>query len=56
MKTLFPLLLIGAISIFVLFAPPAASVFKQHPECSISGFSPDLTVNQRAFCREWRKK
>jgi hypothetical protein len=42
--------------VFVLFAPPANTVFKQHPECSLAGFSPDLTQKQRAFCREWKKK
>lgn len=40
----------------VYFLPPAKSVFPQHPECSIAGFSPDLTQKQRAFCREWNKK
>jgi len=60
MKTLFPLFIFGlavnVVGIFVVFAPPAADIFPQHPECSISGFSPDLTQKQRAFCREWRKK
>ena len=37
-------------SIFVMFAPPASQVFK-HPECSISGFSPDLSLSQKQFCR-----
>jgi hypothetical protein len=37
---------------FVLFAPTA----NQHPECSISGFSPDLTQKQRSFCRDWNKR
>jgi hypothetical protein len=43
-------------SMFVMFAPPANTVFRQHPECSIAGFSPDLNQKQRAFCREWSKK
>lgn len=43
-------------TMFVLFAPPADTVFRQHPECSIAGFSPDLSQKQRAFCREWNKK
>jgi len=37
-------------SIFVMFAPPASQVFR-HPECSISGFSPDLSLSQKQFCR-----
>jgi hypothetical protein len=56
MTTWIPIVIIGVASVFVLFAPPATSVFKQHPECSISGFSPDISTKQRAFCREWRKK
>tara|TARA_R110000868_G_C10377859_1_gene719071 strand:+ start:352 stop:534 length:183 start_codon:yes stop_codon:yes gene_type:complete len=60
MKTLFPLFMLGLIvnlvGIFVLFAPPAKEVFPQHPECSVAGFSPDLTQKQRAFCRERNKK
>jgi len=60
MKTLFPLFIFGlvanAIGIFVIFAPPASEVFPQHPECSVAGFSPDISQKQRAFCREWRKK
>ena len=60
MKTLFPLFIFGlvanAVGIFVIFAPPANTVFRQHPECSIAGFSPDLIQKQRAFCREWSKK
>jgi len=40
----------------VMFLPLAKDVFPQHPECSISGFSPDLTQKQRVFCREWNKK
>jgi hypothetical protein len=59
MKTLFPLFIFGlvanAVGIFVIFAPPASDVFPQHPECSIAGFSPDMSTKQRAFCREWRK-
>ena len=60
MKTLFPLFIFGlvanAVGIFVIFAPPASEVFPQHPECSVAGFSPDISTKQRAFCREWRKK
>jgi hypothetical protein len=37
-------------SIFVMFAPPASQVFR-HPECSIEGFSPDLSLSQKQFCR-----
>jgi hypothetical protein len=55
MSNYIPVFMIGIGSMFVLFAPPAATVFKQHPECSIVGFSPDLTQKQRAFCREWNK-
>ena len=50
------IVVLGVAASFVLFAPPAASVFRQHPECSIAGFSPDLTQKQRAFCREWNKR
>jgi hypothetical protein len=60
MKDLIPLFLFGLavnfVGIFVLFAPPADTVFHQHPECSIATFSPDLSQKQRAFCREWNKK
>ena len=60
MKNYLPLFVFGMavnfVGIFVLFAPPANTVFRQHPECSIAGFSPDLTQKQRAFCREWSKK
>ena len=60
MKTWIPLLMFGmtanVITIFVLFAPPANTVFRQHPECSIAGFSPDLTNKQKAFCREWSSR
>jgi hypothetical protein len=49
-------MVVNFVGIFVLFAPPADTVFRQHPECSIAGFSPDLTQKQRAFCREWSKK
>jgi len=51
-----PVFMLGIGFVFVLFAPPATTVFKQHPECSIAGFSPDISQKQRAFCREWRKK
>jgi hypothetical protein len=44
------------VALFVLFAPPANTVFQKHPQCSVAGFNPDLTVNERAFCRAWRKK
>jgi len=60
MKNYLPLFVFGLavnmVGIFVVFAPPADTVFRQHPECSIAGFSPDLTQKQRAFCREWNKK
>jgi hypothetical protein len=58
MTSLIPVLMLGmianAVTIFVLFAPPAHKVF--HPECSIVGFSPDLTTKQKAFCREWSSR
>jgi hypothetical protein len=44
----------NAVTIFVLFAPPAHKVF--HPECSIASFSPDLNAKQKAFCREWSSR
>jgi len=48
---------IGCVIIgLAMFLPPAKDVFPQHPECSIAGFSPDLTQKQRAFCRKWNKK
>jgi hypothetical protein len=47
---------VSAVTVIVVFAPPAKDVFPQHPECSVAGFSPDLTQKQRAFCREWNKK
>jgi len=57
MKAWIPLLMFAmtanAITIFVLFAPPAHKVFDNHPECSLAAFSPDLTSKQKAFCREW---
>jgi hypothetical protein len=60
MKAWIPLLMFAmtanAITIFVLFAPPAHKVFDNHPECSIVGFSPDLTSKQKAFCREWSNR
>jgi hypothetical protein len=60
MKAWIPLLMFAmtanAITIFVLFAPPAHKVFDNHPECSIAGFSPDLTSKQKAFCREWSSR
>jgi hypothetical protein len=40
-----------AIICAVYLLPPADTVFPQHPECSVAGFSPDLTQKQRAFCR-----
>ena len=46
----------NAVAVLVIFAPPAHTVFNNHPECSIATFSPDLTQKQRAFCREWNKK
>ena len=57
MKTLFPLFLFGlivnSVGIFVVFAPKLPP---SHPECSVAGFHPDLSVQHRAFCREWNKK
>jgi hypothetical protein len=47
---------IGCVIIgLAMFLPPAKDVFPQHPECSVSGFSPDLTQRQKQFCREWNK-
>ncbi|CAB4133043.1 hypothetical protein UFOVP252_41 [uncultured Caudovirales phage] len=46
----------NAVTVFVIFAPPAHKVFNNHPECSIASFSPDLNSKQKAFCREWSKK
>jgi len=55
MKTLFPLFIFGlvanAVGIFVIFAPPASDVFPQHPECSIAGFSPDMSTEIKQLCR-----
>ena len=60
MTSWIPLLMLGmianAVTVFVLFAPPAHKVFDQHPECSLVTFSPDLTTKQKAFCREWMKR
>jgi hypothetical protein len=60
MKAWIPLLMFAmtanAITIFVLFAPSAHTVFNNHPECSIAGFSPDLTSKQKAFCRDWSSR
>jgi hypothetical protein len=60
MKAWIPLLMFAmtanAITIFVLFAPPAHKVFDNHPECSLATFSPDLTSKQKAFCREWSSR
>jgi hypothetical protein len=44
------------VTVLVMFAPPAHTVFNNHPECSLASFSPDLTKKQKAFCREWSKK
>ena len=49
-------MIVNAATVFVIFAPPAHKVFNNHPECSLSTFSPDLTTKQKAFCREWSKK
>ena len=46
----------NAVAVFVMFAPPAHKVFNNHPECSLSTFSPDLTTKQKAFCREWSSR
>ena len=60
MKTWIPVLIFGmflnAFCIFVIMFPPLKDVLPQHPECSVAGFSPDLTQRQRAFCRDWNKK
>ena len=60
MTSWIPLLMLGmlanVVSIFVMFAPPASKVFHNHPECSLATFSPDLTVKQKAFCREWSSR
>lgn len=60
MRTWIPLLMFGmtanVVTIFVLFAPPAHTVFNNHPECSIASFSVDLTQKQKAFCREWSNR
>jgi hypothetical protein len=60
MSTWIPIMIFAmvanCVTIFVLFAPPAHTVFNNHPECSIAGFSPDLTKKQKDFCREWNKK
>ena len=60
MRTWIPLLVFAmtanAITIFVMFAPPANTVFHNHPECTVATFSPDLTSKQKAFCREWSKR
>jgi hypothetical protein len=60
MKTWIPLLMFGMVAnlvtIFVLFAPPAHTMFNNHPECSIASFSPDLNAKQKAFCREWSSR
>ena len=47
---------VSAVVVIVMFAPPAKEVFPQHPECSVAGFSPDISQKQRAFCRERNKK
>ena len=53
-----PLLVIGMIAnaatVFVLFAPPAHTVFNNHPECLFPVSFPDLNKQQKAFCREWK--
>lgn len=49
-------MVVNLVTVFVMFAPPAHTVFNNHPECSIAGFSPDLTKKQKQFCREWSKK
>jgi len=60
MTSWIPILGIGmianAVTVFVMFAPPAHTVFNNHPECSIASFSPDLTKKQKAVFHEWRKK
>jgi hypothetical protein len=60
MTDMIPLMMLGMVvnlvTVFVLFAPPAHTVFNNHPECSIAEFSPDLTKKQKQFCREWNKK
>lgn len=60
MTSWIPLLMLGMIAntvtVFVLFLPPAKDVFPKHPECTVAGFSPDLTQKQKAFCREWSNR
>ena len=60
MTSWIPLLMVAmianAVTVFVLFAPPAHTVFHNHPECSLVSFSPDLTAKQKAFCREWSSR
>lgn len=60
MTSWIPILGIGmianAVTVFVMFAPPAHTVFNNHPECSIASFSPDLTKKKKAFCREWSSR
>jgi hypothetical protein len=51
-----PVFILGIGFVFVLFAPPAHTVFNNHPECSIAGFSPDLTLKQKKFCGELNKR
>ena len=60
MTSLIPTLMLAMVAslaaLFVLFAPPANEVFPKHHECLNANISPDLTQQQRAICREWRKK
>lgn len=46
-------MVVNLVTVIVMFAPPAHTVFHNHPECSLASFSPDLTSKQKAFCREW---
>jgi hypothetical protein len=59
MTSWIPVLMLGmvvnAVTVIVMFAPPASQVFHNHPECSLASFSPDLTTKQKAFCREWSR-
>jgi len=56
MKNYLPLFVFGLavnmVGIFVVFAPQLPPT---HPECSVAGFHPDLSIQHRAFCREWNK-
>ena len=60
MTSWIPLLMVGmianAVTVFVMFAPPAHTVFNNHSECLFGLPNSELTKKQKAFCREWSKK